>query len=106
MRPENLEDLKEVLCSLNVNGVSISEIMGCGSQKGWKEFIRGSEVEYNFLPKIKAEIVVTDDSAEAIIDQICSTLFTGEVGDGKIFISEIQDAIRIRTKERGEAALA
>lgn len=105
IRPEKLEDLKEVLCTADVNGITISEIMGCGNQKGWKEFIRGSEVDYNFLPKIKVEIVVQDEKAEDIIDLICENSFTGEVGDGKIFISEIQDAIRIRTKERGNAAL-
>lgn len=105
IRPEKLEDLKEVLVSMDVSGLSISEIMGCGSQKGWKEFIRGSEVEFNFLPKIKFEIVVPDEKAEAIMDKICEKCFTGEIGDGKIFISEIQDAVRIRTKERGILAL-
>lgn len=105
IRPEKLEDLKEVLSSMEVSGLSISEIMGCGSQKGWKEFVRGSEVEFNFLPKIKFEIVVTDEKAEDIMDKICEKCFTGEIGDGKIFISEIQDAVRIRTKERGVSAL-
>lgn len=105
IRPEKLEDLKEVLASLEVSGLSISEIMGCGSQKGWKEYVRGSEVDYKFLPKIKSEIVVPDDKVDAIIDSICEKCFTGEVGDGKIFISEIQDAVRIRTKERGISAL-
>lgn len=105
IRPEKLEDLKEILGSLDVSGLSISEIMGCGSQKGWKEYVRGAEVDYKFLPKIKVELVVTDEKVDAMIDSICEQCFTGEVGDGKIFISEIQDAIRIRTKERGISAL-
>lgn len=105
IRPEKLEDLKEILGALDVSGLSISEIMGCGSQKGWKEYVRGSEVDYKFLPKIKVEIVVIDEKVDEIIDSICEQCFTGEVGDGKIFISEIQDAIRIRTKERGVSAL-
>lgn len=105
IRPEKLEDIKEVLGTLKINGLSISEIMGCGNQKGWKEFIRGSEVDYNFLPKIKIEIVVLDEQVEAVIDKICEKAYTGEAGDGKIFISEIQDAVRIRTKDRGISAI-
>ena len=105
IRPEKLEDIKEILGSLNINGLSISEIMGCGNQKGWKEYVRGTEVDYNFLPKYKIEIVVQDEQVESVVSKICDKAYTGEVGDGKIFISEIQDAIRIRTKERGIAAL-
>ncbi len=105
IRPEKLEDIKELLCSLHINGLSVSEIMGCGNQKGWKEYVRGSEVEYNFLPKIKLETVVLDEQAESIIEKICEKAFTGEVGDGKIFVSDVQDAIRIRTRERGISAL-
>lgn len=105
IRPEKLEDIKEILCALKINGISISEIMGCGNQKGWKEFVRGSEVELNFLPKIKIELVVQDDQVETVIKKICDNAHTGEAGDGKIFISDIQDAIRIRTRERGPSAL-
>jgi nitrogen regulatory protein P-II 1 len=101
IRPEKLEELKSHLDSLNLNGLSINQVMGCGKQKGWKEFVRGTEVDYNFLPKIKLEIVVTDEQVERIIDKICEVAHTGEVGDGKIFISEVLDAIRIRTRERG-----
>ena len=79
--------------------------MGCGSQKGWKEYVRGSEVDYNFLPKIKIEIVIRDEQVEEVIEKICEKAYTGEVGDGKIFISDVADAVRIRTKERGEAAI-
>ena len=105
IRPEKLEDIKEALGTLQINGLSISEIVGCGNQKGWKEYIRGSEVDLIFLPKIRIEIVVLDEQVETVIEQICEKAFTGEVGDGKIFVSEIQDAVRIRTKERGISAI-
>ena len=105
IRPEKLQDIKDMLASSNINGLSISEIMGCGSQKGWKEYVRGSEVDFNFLPKIKLEIVVQDEQTEMVIDKICSVAQTGEVGDGKIFITDVLDAVRIRTKERSNLAL-
>lgn len=105
IRTEKLEDIKEVLNSLHINGISISEIMGCGNQKGWKEYVQGSEIDFNLLPKIKMEIVIQDDQVESVIDNICDIAQTGEVGDGKIFISDIQDTVRIRTKERGVSAL-
>lgn len=105
IRPEQLEDVKEALKSLNVNGISVTQIMGSGCQRGYREFVRGTEVDYNFLKKIKIELVVPDSRLEEILDKIVETAKTGQVGDGKIFISEIQDALRIRTGERGEAAL-
>lgn len=105
IRPEKLEDIKEDLSALQIKGLSITEIMGCGNQKGWKEYVRGSEVDYILLPKIKIEIVLADEEMEDIIDKICAKAYTGEAGDGKIFISEIQDAVRIRTKERGVLAI-
>jgi nitrogen regulatory protein P-II 1 len=107
IRPEKLEDIKEVLDCAHLNGLSISQIMGCGSQKGWHEheFIRGAEVDYNFLPKIKIETVVRDDQVEAVVQAIIDKAKTGEIGDGKIFISEVSDAIRVRTGERGEDAI-
>lgn len=105
IRPEKLEDVTGALNLLHLNGLSISQIMGYGKQKGWKEYIRGSEIEVNFLPKVKIEIIVSDKQVEAVIDEICDKAYTGEVGDGKIFISEITDALRIRTKEKGDAAL-
>ncbi len=105
IRPEKLSDLKGMLNDLDLKGLSISQIMGCGNQKGWKEYIRGTEVEYNFLQKLKLEIVVPDDRAEDVIGKICDIAHTGEVGDGKIFVSEILDAVRIRTRERGDDAV-
>lgn len=105
IRPEKIEEVKGVLESLHLNGLSISQVMGCGNQKGWKEFVRGSEVDYNFLPKIKIETVVPDEQAEAVVNSIIDKVYTGEFGDGKIFVSTIDDAVRIRTKERGNDAI-
>lgn len=105
IRPEKLEDIKEALGEHQINGMTISQVMGCGNQKGWKEFVRGTEVDYNFLQKIKIELVVSDDHVEQIIDTIISESKTGEYGDGKIFIYDVNDAIRIRTNERGENAV-
>jgi nitrogen regulatory protein P-II 1 len=105
IRPEKLEDVKEAFDRLKINGLSITEVMGCGKQKGWKEYVRGSEVDYKFIPKIRIETVVLDEQVEILIDAICSRAQTGEVGDGKIFVYDVIDAIRIRTKERGIEAL-
>ena len=105
IRPEKLEDIKEIMDKLKLNGLSIMQVMGCGNQKGWTEFVRGAEIDYNFLTKIKIEMVVPDAQAEAVIDAITKKAYTGEYGDGKIFISDIQDAVRIRTGEREEDAI-
>lgn len=105
IRPDKLEDVKEGFDILKINGLSISEVMGCGKQKGWKEYIRGSEVDYKFLKKIKIETVVMDDQLDKVIDKICEKAYTGQVGDGKIFVYDVVDAVRIRTRERGEDAI-
>jgi Nitrogen regulatory protein PII len=105
IRPDQLEDIKEVLDSLQLNGLSIMQVMGCGNQKGWKEFVRGTEVDYQFLPKIKIEMIVLDEQADTVVDSIVEKAYTGEYGDGKIFISDISDAVRIRTGERGREAI-
>jgi len=105
IRPELLEDIKEILSRLNLNGLTVSQVVGVGNQKGWKEIVRGSEVDYNFLPKIKIELVVLDDQVEKVIEAIVEKAYTGEFGDGKIFVTDITDAVRIRTRERGEAAV-
>lgn len=105
IRPEKLQDIKDMLHTLNINGLSITQIMGCGNQKGWKEFVRGTQVDYNFLPKIKIELVVLDEQLEDLLQKIGDLARTGEAGDGKIFIYDVLDAVRIRTKERGEAAV-
>lgn len=105
IRPGKLEDIKEALNKYNVNGLTISQVMGCGLQKGRKEYFRGTEVTMNLLPKIKVEAVVRDDQLEEVINIISKEAKTGEVGDGKIFIYDIEDSIRIRTGERGNSAI-
>ncbi len=105
VRPGKLEEIKEALNKFNVQGLTISQVMGCGLQKGRKEFFRGTEVTLNLLPKIKIEVVTKDQYAEDIVKLISSEAQTGEVGDGKIFIYSIEDIVRIRTGERGESAI-
>jgi nitrogen regulatory protein P-II 1 len=101
IRPEKLEDIKGILSTMDINGLSISQVMGCGKQKGWKEYVRGAEVDYNFVQKIKIELIVREEQVEEMISKIRDAAVTGEVGDGKIFISDVIDAVRIRTGERG-----
>jgi len=105
IRPFKLEKVKEALMEEGIHGLTISEVRGYGRQKGHTETYRGSEYQIEFIPKIKIEIVVDDSVVEKIIESIISTANTGQVGDGKIFISNIEDAIRIRTKESGTDAL-
>ena len=105
IRPEKLEPVKEALNAIHINGITISPVMGCGNQLGWKETVRGSDTVLTVLPKMKLELIVADDRLEETIRTIISVAQTGEVGDGKIFVSEISDCIRIRTAERGDKAL-
>jgi nitrogen regulatory protein PII len=105
IRPGKLEEIKESLNKYNIHGLTISQVMGCGLQKGRKEFYRGTEVNMNLLPKIKVEIVTKDENVEEIISIICKEAKTGEVGDGKIFVYNVENAIRIRTGEKGENAI-
>jgi nitrogen regulatory protein P-II 1 len=105
IRPNKLEDVKEALQKIDINGITICQVLGCGKQKGWKEYYRGSEVSMNVLPKIKLELVVEDSKLEKTLDTIIQYAKTGEVGDGKIFVSEITECIRIRTGEHGENAV-
>lgn len=105
IRPFKLDDVKEALLEEGIHGLTITEVRGYGRQKGHKETYRGSEYQIEFVPKIKIEVVVDDPLAEKAIDAILRTAKTGQVGDGKIFISEITDAIRIRTDESGPGAL-
>ena len=105
IRPNRLEEVKEALNAIDICGITISQVMGCGRQKGFKEVYRGTEVQINILPKIKLEIVVHDGSAEQVIEAIIRAARIGEIGDGKIFVSHIEDAIRIRTGQRGNDAL-
>ena len=105
IRPSKLEELKEALAKIDVDGITIEQVQGCGKQHGWTEYYRGSEVLINTLPKIRFSMVVDDSRQEEIIGLICRIARTGEVGDGKIFVSEISDCVRIRTGERGVSAL-
>ncbi len=105
IRPFKLDDVKEALLEEGIKGMTISEVRGYGRQKGHKETFRGSEYQIEFVPKIKLEIIVDENLAEVAVNAILKTAKTGQVGDGKIFISNIEDAIRIRTDESGISAL-
>ena len=105
VRPEKLEPLKEALFAAKVGGMTISQVNGCGSQHGWKEYYRGTEVLLNMVPKVKFELVVGDKEVDGLVKVITETARTGNVGDGKIFVSPIDEVIRIRTDERGESAV-
>lgn len=105
VRPEKLEPLKEAFFAAKVGGMTISQVNGCGSQHGWKEYYRGTEVLLNMVPKVKFELVVADGEVDGLVKVITETARTGNVGDGKIFVSPIDEVIRIRTDERGESAV-
>ncbi len=105
VRPEKMEQLKDALFAANVNGMTISQVHGCGAQHGWKEYYRGSEVLLNMVPKVKFEVVADDGAVDELVELIALTARTGEVGDGKIFVSPVEDVVRIRTGERGVDAL-
>ena len=105
IKPEKLEVLKEVLDTEEVNGLNIVNIMGYGNQKGIVKKYRGAEYRVNLLPKIKVETVVAKENADKLIDKIVKEINTGNIGDGKIFVYDVADAVRIRTGERGKEAL-
>ncbi len=105
IKPERLEDLKKILNDNKANGLMISNIMGYGNQKGYTTIYRGTETIVNLLPKVKVETVVPADAAEVIVDEVVKQINTGNYGDGKIFIYDVEDVVRIRTGERGKDAL-
>jgi nitrogen regulatory protein P-II 1 len=105
IRPEKLETVKDILNQLEVFGMTVTMVSGCGRQKGRKEFYRGAEFSFNLLPKVKVETVVHDDAVKAVIDNVTTAIRTDKVGDGKIFIYDVADAIKIRTGETGDDAL-
>lgn len=105
IQPEKLEDLKAILDANDVNGLMISNVMGYGNQKGHKKVYRGAEYNVNLLPKVKVESVMEPEKAEVLISKIVEEIHTGMYGDGKIFVYEVEDAVRIRTGERGSDAL-
>jgi nitrogen regulatory protein P-II 1 len=105
IQPSRLDAVKEALIEIGVEGMTILEARGHGRQKGHTEFYRGREYTVDLLPKVKLELVVHDEAAEKVINAIVTTARTGHIGDGKIFVSRIDEAIRIRNDERGETAL-
>ena len=105
IRPDKLDSVKNSLTKLGVKGMTVSQVMGFGSQLGWKEMYRGTESAVKFLPKVKIEAVVSDDLVNKVVKTICETANTGQIGDGKIFNFPIANATRIRTGETGETAI-
>ncbi len=105
VRPHKVDDIREALLENGIRGMTLLEVKGIGRQKGHTEMYRGSEYQIDFLPKVKMEVVVPDELAQTAISTIIKAAKTGEVGDGKIFISTVDEAIRVRTEEVGEAAL-
>jgi nitrogen regulatory protein P-II 1 len=105
IKPFKLEDVKEALSGLGVEGMTVSEVKGFGRQKGHTEIYRGSEYTVDFLPKIKVELVLPDGLVEKAVEAIIKAAKTGKIGDGKIFVTSIDEAIRIRTQEKGESAI-
>ena len=105
IKPFKLEEVKDALASVGIEGMTVSEVKGFGRQKGHTEIYRGNEYTVDFLPKIKIEIVLPDNVVASAVDAIVKAAKTGKIGDGKVFVSPMEDAIRIRTEERGERAV-
>ena len=105
IKPFKLEEVKDALSEIGVEGMTVSEVKGFGRQKGHTEIYRGREYTVDFLPKVKLEIAVGDDMVTKVIDAIVSSSQTGKIGDGKVFIIPVEEAVRIRTGEKGEEAL-
>ncbi len=105
IKPFKLEDVKEALSSLGVEGMTVSEVKGFGRQKGHTEIYRGSEYTVDFLPKVKIEIAIADELVAKAIDAIVNAAKTGKIGDGKVFVVPLEEVIRIRTGERGDSAM-
>ena len=105
IKPFKLDDVREALSEVGVTGVTVTEVKGFGRQKGHTELYRGAEYVVDFLPKVKLEVVVPDAQAEQVVEAIAAAAATGRIGDGKIFVSTIDSALRIRTGEKDEAAI-
>lgn len=105
IKPFKLEEVKEALSEIGIEGMTVTEVKGFGRQKGHTEIYRGSEYTVDFLPKVKLEIAVTDELAGSTVDAIGKAAKTGKIGDGKIFVVPLEEVVRIRTDERGEAAI-
>jgi nitrogen regulatory protein P-II 1 len=105
IKPFKLDEVKDQLNEIGINGITVSEVKGFGRQKGHAELYRGAEYIVDFLPKIKLEIIISDDLVSDVINVITQSAQTGRIGDGKIFVTSLEDTIRIRTGERGEDAI-
>lgn len=105
IKPFKLEEVKEALSEIGVEGMTVTEVKGFGRQKGHTEIYRGSEYTVDFLPKVKLEIVVPDDVVAKTVDTVAAAAKTGKIGDGKVFVVGLEEAVRIRTDERGETAI-
>ena len=105
IKPFKLDEVKEALMEAGVGGMSVTEVKGFGRQRGHTELYRGSEYKVDFLPKIRIDVVVKDEDVERVVKAIIASARTGQIGDGKIFISNVEDAIRVRTGESGEEVL-
>ncbi len=105
IKPFKLEEVKDALGEIGIEGMTVIEVKGFGRQKGHTEIYRGSEYTVDFLPKIKMELVVADSQVEPAVSAILKSAKTGKIGDGKVFVSNVEDAIRIRTEEKGEKAV-
>ena len=105
IKPFKLEEVKEAVSQLGVQGMTVTEVKGFGRQKGHTEIYRGSEYTVDFLPKVKIEVVVADELVPRVVESIVKAAKTGKIGDGKVFVLPLEDAVRIRTDEHGEAAL-
>lgn len=105
IKPFKLDEVREALAEVGVNGLTVTEVKGFGRQKGHTELYRGAEYVVDFLPKIRVEMVVPDEAVERVIEAIVRAARTGKIGDGKIFVTAVEQAIRIRTSECGDAAL-
>src|SRR3954466_15981640 len=105
IKPFKLEEVKESLSSIGIEGMTVTEVKGFGRQRGHTEIYRGSEYTVDFLPKVKIEIVVTDELVAKTVDAIVKAAKTGKIGDGKVFVLALEEAVRIRTDERGDAAV-
>ena len=105
IKPFKMEDVKEALAEIGIQGMTVAEVKGFGRQKGHTEIYRGSEYTVEFLPKVKFDVVVEDSLVQKAVDTIVRSAKTGKIGDGKVFVLPIEDAIRIRTEERGDDAI-
>ena len=105
IKPFKLDDVREALTEIGITGMTVSEVKGFGRQKGHTEIYRGAEYAVDFLPKVKVELIIADEDVERVIDVIIENARSGKIGDGKIFVLSVEEAIRIRTGERSEAAI-